>query len=146
MTRAEEQRLISLAVAGDRAAAESFVRAPQQSLYAFMVRMSGRPEGAEGIGQEAVVRARTNLCQFDPRFRFSTWLFTIAKRLYINACERVKPAYGPSALEGLRQRGAAPEADAVSGEIDRNLHDAIQAALMALPPEQREIVILFHQQ
>ncbi len=146
MTRAEEQNLIALAVAGDRSAAEAFIRTHQNSLYAFMVRMSGRPEVAEDIVQEAFVRALTNLDRFDPRFRFSTWLFTIAKRLYINACARVKPAYGAGALEGLGARGAAPERDAEAGEVDGNLHDALQSALMSLPDEQREIVILFHQQ
>ena len=146
MTRAEEQRLIALAIAGDRTATEMFIRAHQQSLYAFMVRMSGRPEMAEDIVQEAFVRALTNLDRFDPRFRFSTWLFTIAKRLYINASARVRPAHGSAALEGLRHSAAAPEAEAAGGEVGGNLHDALQAALLSLPPDQREIVILFHQQ
>jgi len=146
MTRAEEQRMIELAVAGDRCAAEAFVRAHQQSLYAFMLRMSGRPEVAEDIVQEAFVRALTNLDRFDPRFRFSTWLFTIAKRLYINASARLKPAYGAGALEGLSHAGSAREAETAEGEVGGNLHDALQAALLSLQPEQREIVILFHQQ
>ena len=146
MTRAEEQRFIELAVAGDRSAAEAFVRGHQQSLYGFMGRMSGRPEVAEDIVQEAFVRALTNLDRFDPRFRFSTWLFTIAKRLYLNASARMKPAFGAGALEGLRHGGAAPEVETEGGEGGGNLHDAIQSALLSLPPEQREIVILFHQQ
>lgn len=146
MTRSEEHRLMALAVAGDRAATEAFIHAHQASLYAFMVRMSGRPEVAEDIVQEAFVRALTNLDRFDPRFRFSTWLFTIAKRLYFNACARVKPAFGAGALEGMRHRSAAPEAQAADGEVGGNLHDALQAALLSLPPGQREIVILFHQQ
>jgi RNA polymerase sigma-70 factor (ECF subfamily) len=146
MTRAEEQRLMALAIAGDRAASEAFVRAHQASLYAFILRMSGRADVAEDIVQEAFVRALTNLDRFDPRFRFSTWLFTIAKRLYINACARLRPAFGPQALENVNHRASAPESEAAGSEVGGNLHDALQAALLALPDEQREIVILFHQQ
>jgi RNA polymerase sigma-70 factor (ECF subfamily) len=146
MNRAEEQRLISLAIAGDRRAAEAFVRTHQASLYGFLLRMSGRPEVAEDIVQEAFVRALTHLDRFDPRFRFSTWLFTIAKRLYINACERVKPAYDTSVVNTLRGGSAGPEAGTTGDEVGGNLRAALQAALLSLPPDQREIVILFHQQ
>lgn len=146
MTRAEEQRLMALAVAGDRDAAAAFVHQHQAPLYAFMVRMTGRPDMAEDVVQEAFVRALTNLDRFDPRFRFSTWLFTIAKRLYMNASEKMKPAYNTDALDGRMSRGAGPTAGATGGEINGNLHDALQAALMSLPEDQREVVVLFHQQ
>lgn len=36
---------------------------------------------AEDIAQESLARAFQNLASFDPQFRFSTWLFTIAFRL-----------------------------------------------------------------
>jgi RNA polymerase sigma-70 factor (ECF subfamily) len=58
----------------------------------------------------------------------------------------VKPAYGVQALEGVGIQETPPELDAAEHEVEGNLHDALQAALLALPPEQREIVILFHQQ
>jgi RNA polymerase sigma-70 factor (ECF subfamily) len=146
MTRAEEQRLIERAAAGDRAASETFIRAHQASLFAYLLRMSGRPEVAEDIVQEAFVRVLTNLDRFDPRYRFSTWLFTIAKRVYMNACQRHKPAYDSDAIGARQGTGAAPEARTVEEEIGGNARDALQAALLALPTEQREVVVLFHQQ
>jgi RNA polymerase sigma-70 factor, ECF subfamily len=145
MNRAEEQRLIELAAAGDRAAAEKCIRAHQGSLYAYLLRMSGRPDVAEDIVQEAFVRVLTNLDRFDPRFRFSTWLFTIARRLYLNAIQRHRPAYDTDVLQLREGRGDAPEASTVSEEVGGNLKDAVQAALLQLPPDQREVVILFHQ-
>ena len=146
MTRGEEQRLIELAAAGDRAAAETFVRAHQASLYSYLLRLSGRPDVAEDIVQEAFVRVLTHLDRFDPRFRFSTWLFTIAKRLYLNASQRLKPAYDTDMVGGWQGRGASPDTPAVGAEVDINAKDALQAALLSLPAEQREVVILFHQQ
>jgi RNA polymerase sigma-70 factor, ECF subfamily len=145
MTRGEEQVLIERAAAGDKAAAEAFIRAHQGSLYAYLLRISGKPEMAEDIVQEAFVRVLTNLDRFDPRFRFSTWLFTIAKRLYVNACQRHKPAYDSETVGAWQGRGDLPDAGAITDEEDTTVRDAVQVALLALPTEQREVVVLFHQ-
>ncbi len=145
MTRREEQALIERAAAGDRSAAEACIKAHQASLYAYLLRMSGRPEVAEDIVQEAFVRVLTNLNRFDPRFRFSTWLFTIAKRLYVNACERLRPAYDTDTVDAARGNGPGPERPAIAHEQAGHTHTALERALMVLPDDQREIVILFHQ-
>jgi RNA polymerase sigma-70 factor (ECF subfamily) len=145
MTRAEEQRLIQQAADGDRAAAEVFIQAHQQSLYAYLLRMCGRPEVAEDMVQEAFVRVLTNLDRFDPRFRFSTWLFTIAKRLYVNYCQKHSPAFDSEFVGGRAGCGAGPEGPAVEAEDQATTHELVQRALSGLPEEQREIVVLFHQ-
>src|SRR5690242_18137659 len=145
MTRSEEQRLMALAVAGDRAAAEAFVKAHQASLYAFMLRMAGKPEVAEDVVQDAFVRALTNLNRFDFRFRFSTWLFTIAKRLYVNACQKHKPSYDSDAVAAREGAFDAPEAPTIGDEVQANAKVALDWALQQLSADQREIVVLFHQ-
>ena len=133
MDKAAEVRLIELAVAGDKGAASDLIRAHQQSLFAYMLRMSGNPDIAEDIVQDAFVRVLLNLHRFDPRFRFSTWLFTIAKRLYVNAMQKHKPLYEPNEPTLAKER-------------DTHARDAIGRALQELSPEQREIILLFHQQ
>ncbi len=102
--------------------------------------MTGNHSQAEDLVQEAFVRALVHLDRFDPRFRFSTWVFTIARRLYLNAAAKRRPAYGSdyvgeSADTGVRGRSAESETS-----------DTLQSALLELPEVQREIVILFHQQ
>jgi RNA polymerase sigma-70 factor, ECF subfamily len=145
MTRAEELDLIERATAGDSAAAEAFIRAYQGSLYAYLLRMCGRPDTAEDIVQEAFIRVLTHLDRFDPRFRFSTWLFTIAKRLYMNSAQKHRPACNNEAVSAQRG-GAMPETATIAAEEDSHLRDVLQSALLMLPPEQREVVVLFHQQ
>lgn len=145
MTRAEERALIQRAIAGDRAAAEECIRAHQGSLYAYMLRLSGRPDVAEDIVQDAFVRALTNLERFDFRFRFSTWLFTIAKRLYVNACQKHKPAFDSDIVDFSEGMGARPEGSAMERESQGQLSGAVQHALDSLPEEQREIIVLFYQ-
>lgn len=146
MTRVQEQGLIREAVAGDRRAAGALIEAHQQPLYAYLLRMSSRPELAEDIVQEAFVRVLANLDRFDDRYRFSTWLFTIAKRLYVNYCQKHAPCFDTGIVDSARDRtGARPEAPTIQDEVLDNTRDALGLALQGLHPDQREIVVLFHQ-
>jgi RNA polymerase sigma-70 factor (ECF subfamily) len=145
MDRATEQELIRRAAAGDRRAAGECVKAFQGQLYAYILRLSGRPEIAEDIVQEAFVRALTNLDRFDDRYRFSTWLFTIARRLYINAMQKLKPMYQSEIVGSVAGGVSRSDVPVIEEEVADNARDEIQRALLQLPHEQREVVVLFHQ-
>ena len=106
---------------------------------------AGRPDVAEDIVQEAFVRVLTNLDRFDFRYRFSTWLFTIARRLYLNACAKHRPAYDTDMVGGWKGSGAEPDVPVVADEQQDVMRDTLQIALLGLSPEQREVVVLFHQ-
>lgn len=146
MTRNEEVKLIGRAKAGDPRAIEALIRAHQASVYAFVLRLSQRPEVAEDIVQEAFLRVLRNLDRFDTRFRFSTWLFTIAKRLYVNAMQKLKPASESEVVELWQSGGPAPGRASVQTEVMTNARVVIDTALEDLNEQQREIVLLFHQQ
>lgn len=145
MDRAEEIRTIERAVAGDRRAAERLIREHQASLFAYILRLSGRREVAEDVVQDAFVRVLTNLHRFDPRFRFSTWLFTIAKRLYVNANQKLRPVYDSDTVGAARGGHEEPITPAAERESRDAARSALDQALESLTEEQREIVILFYQ-
>lgn len=145
MDRQSEQDLIHAALAGDRNAAAGLIQAHQASLYAFMLRRCGRPEMAEDVVQEAFVRALTNLHRFDTRFRFSTWLFTIAKRLHCNIVQKHAPTYDSDLVAFSAGDVSAPQRD-VDREEERSLtRSDLDEALARLPETQRDVVVLFHQ-
>jgi len=146
MTRSQERKLIERAARGDKVAAGKLIKAHQGSLYAYILRMSGSPDTAEDIVQDAFVRVLMHLDRFDPRFRFSTWLFTIAKRLYLNANQKLKPHYDSEIVGGWGAESQAPSAPAMRSEIADNARECIQSALNGLSEEQREVILLFHQQ
>jgi len=145
MDRNEERALIERAIAGERQAAGDLIRAHQRSVYAYILRMSGRPDVAEDIVQEAFVRVLGNLHRFDFRFRFSTWLFTIARRLYMNAMAKNRPAYDTDFVGSMGSPAGPGEQAVYTDERSQVQQDAIQTALMSLSEEQREIIVLFHQ-
>lgn len=145
MTPRHERALIKRTLAGDRAAAEELVRGHQASLFAYMLRITGRPDVAEDVVQEAFFRALTHLERYNPRFRFSTWLFTIAKRLHVNASQRLKPAYDTDIVSSQASRGSSPLTPTQHDERGGHVRDALDRAVQELSEDQREVVILFYQ-
>ena len=68
-------------------------------------------EDAEDVVQEAFLRAYRNLHRYETTWRFSTWLFTIAHRLSINAFRRNSRVLEKNGAEGAL-------AEVVSGLCD----------------------------
>jgi RNA polymerase sigma-70 factor (ECF subfamily) len=144
--RLTEQQLIRKAKAGDGEAIAGLIRAHQDALYAFILRMSGRPDLAEDIVQESFVRVLRNLDRFDTRYRFSTWLFTIAKRLFVNTMQKHRPTYDTDVVEIRQGRQPGPGSISAEWESRENIRDLIGVVLAGLNEQQREIILLFHQQ
>ncbi len=146
MDRDEELRLIERARGGDPSAIEGLVRRYQGSLHAFLLRRCGRPELAEDLVQESFVRVLRSLDRFDPRFRFSTWLFTIGRRLMVNHFQKRRPAYDSEVVEGRSVEDAPPARDILERERRESILGAVEHALEGLNPSQRRIVRMFHEQ
>lgn len=146
MDRREERRLIESAAAGSRECSAALIRAHQGSLYGYILRMCGRPDVAEDIVQEAFIRVLANLDRFDPRYRFSTWLFTIGRRLYLNHAQKMRPRLDGETVERAEGGWQDPGSPIASREAQGLQRDALQRALLRLTTEQREALVLFHQQ
>lgn len=144
--KVEELRLVRRARRGDAVAVEALIRAHQDRLYAFMLRLSGRPEVAQDMVQEAFVRVIRSIDRFDDRFRFSTWLFTIARRLYVNHMQKMRPASDSETIGRWQGTTETPGTITAAAETRENLRDLLDRAISTLGPLQREIVLLFHQQ
>jgi RNA polymerase sigma-70 factor (ECF subfamily) len=145
-SREVEQRLLRRARRGDAAAMEEIISAFQGPLQVFLSRLCGSRELAEDLAQETFVRVLGNLDRFDDRFRFSTWLYTIARRLWMNHISKHRPV---ADSEHVERRGGVeemPVAQAARREQRTRLRRLLDRALGALSGPQREMVLLFHQQ
>jgi RNA polymerase sigma-70 factor (ECF subfamily) len=145
LTRSREQRLISRAAGGDREASGALIAAHQHGVYAYILRLCGRGDVAEDVVQEAFVRVLTNLDRFDPQYRFSTWLFTIARRVLLNHLEKRRPRPDSERMQEATGRSCGSTPGVEVDEHRAVCRDAVQAALMRLTMEQREVLVLFHQ-
>lgn len=80
---------VSRAAAGDRAAFEVLVRHYQRPLFSFLGRMGLRQFEAEELAQDAFIRVWQHLDRYRvEQGAFSTWLYTIARRLALNELDR----------------------------------------------------------
>lgn len=81
--RADED-LARLARAGSLTAFDQLVERWHAPLYRFLWLRLGRRSDAEELTQETFLRAWRMLARYDARWRFSTWLFTLGKRLAVS--------------------------------------------------------------
>lgn len=94
--------LLQQIAAGHDQAFAKLVELYQHSLFAYLGRM-GLPQAiAEELVQETFIRVWQHLPRFDAkRAAFSTWLFTIARRLALNEMSRHAYQYETTALESF---------------------------------------------
>jgi RNA polymerase sigma-70 factor (ECF subfamily) len=126
---------------GDVAAFGAVVDRWQQSVARFLSRVVGRPDRVPDLCQEVFLRVLRAAPRYRETGRFSTWLFQIALNVARDAARR-----------GRREPGQLPEGTSEPGESlpplaeQRELARAVTAAIAELPPTQREVLSLRHDQ
>jgi RNA polymerase sigma-70 factor (ECF subfamily) len=96
---------------------EQLIRRYQVPLVRFLRRL-GSPQEAEDLAQDTFVRACENLHRYRPSWRLSTWLFTIARRLWLNRQRRRTPTADTDAVASAASSSASP-ADVVAERESR---------------------------
>ena len=144
-----DERLVELALDGDEQAFGTLVRRYQRRLTAFLSQLVGDVELARELTQEAFVRAWSALARFDPRYRFSTWLFRIAHNLGIDQLRRRRL----KTVSLYRTDSEGDEMEVVVADIDKDplghlenraLASELRGVIDGLRPEYRELVLLRH--
>lgn len=106
------------------------------ALRAFARSLSGRPDLADDLTQETLLRAWGNRESFTPGTNLKAWLFTILRNaFYTSLRKKAREVEDPDDINARNLAVAA------SQEEDLGLKD-LQKALKRLPDEQREAIIL----
>jgi len=127
------------AQAGDVAAFEALVRRWQGPLLKLAYRFCRDRTLAEDMTQEAFLRVHRKLDRYDGRAKFSSWLFTVATRVFIAEAQRVRPGWLFADEEALEHAGG-PQEDPDSGMRD----ELVRRAVLALPEKYRDAVTLYY--
>ena len=127
---AEETALVGRARRGDPAAFDALVRRHLPGALVAAERLLGDRADAEDLVQDAFLRALDRLPLLDPDRPFGPWFFTLLRNLGINQLRARKVRYTEPEL---------PDEQMVNTEV----RERFAAALAALPPRQKEIVMLF---
>lgn len=144
-----EQELVSRAKQGDQAAFAQLVEANQNKIYSLTLRMSGHPEDAADLAQEAFLRAWRSLPSFQGDSSFSTWLYRLASNICIDFLrqeKRKRTAVNVTSLDEDDSSAAIDIPDhrfSPQNELERKeLQQAVGQALLKLSDEHRQVLIL----
>lgn len=94
LTDRSDEELAVMAQRDHVAAFAELVTRFESRLFNFLLRRTGSAAAAEDVAQDAFVRAWERIGSYDPTWRFSTWIFTIASRMAVTAHRRRRPT-GP---------------------------------------------------
>jgi RNA polymerase sigma-70 factor, ECF subfamily len=147
MNEEQDQALVKRTLRGDKKAFEMIVRKYQQPLLSYVGRMVAERELALDFTQDVFVRAYFSLRSFDPRYKFSTWLFRIASNLVIDHWRKKKlPTFSLSEPLGKAEDcltlDVPDDEPAVGRKFElAELRRKVDLALEKLPGPWRELFV-----
>lgn len=149
MPESEAENDHGLVLRSQRGEAHAFgllVQRHMQRAYFTALALTGSPEDARDLSQEAFVRAYRAIAKFDAAAgAFFTWYYRILRNLCLNLrrdrSRRARPfaEIGESVME---QVAAATEEDPAVLAERNELQDALWRALASLKPAACEVIVL----
>ena len=144
MVSLSDAALLKAVQARDGAAIDQLLSRYEQRVYRFGLRMCGNEADARDVLQETLLAAFRHLDGFREQASLSTWLYQVARSFCIK--QRRRTVGEPARLESMEahevqqlvDQHPAADARAHAAEMGR----LIQQAMLALPAEQREVLVL----
>lgn len=140
---------------GDLGAFTVLVERHQRPLVNFFYHNSWDRQVSEDCAQEVFLRLYNHLGSYEPQAKFTTFLYRIARNLWIDRLRSAASHPGPVSLEApttrdddgsLRDRVRSREESPVEILEKRETHAALRQAIERLPEEQRMVLILSEMQ
>jgi len=128
---------------GDMAAFETLYKRHRGPLFRFLLHRIGNQQFTEDIFQEVwsrIIRSRKN---YRPNAKFTTYIYHIARNCTVDHYRRVGSQ--ENVISDGDERVAEPVAttgNPVAETANRDIRNALSAALSELPSEQREVFLL----
>ena len=139
----EDSQLIDQALQGDRLAFTQLVEMYQERLFASMLQVTGSPDEAEEVVQEAFIRVFVKLDTFQRNSQFFTWLYRIA---FNSALTRQRRKRARVSLDYCRDNAGLEVTDQSDGVdepmLRRERVTMVRQAMQTLTDEHRSILIL----
>lgn len=115
---------------------EAFYKDNYHIVYGYLLSLCGDKWLAEELASEVFLKAVEKIDSYDPRYRPSTWLCTIARNLYINEAKRRKRIL-PLDRE-IECVAPSPEVLCIQQEQAKQVIEAAKK----LPTQQRQVLFM----
>jgi RNA polymerase sigma-70 factor, ECF subfamily len=121
----------------------------QHRLLRYLMYLAGNRELAEDLFQETWIRILERGHQYDGKHEFSTWLYAVARNLTIDYLRKKSPVSLDGLMEDEEHAPLEPaDTRPLAWEVVARQEQAerITAALIGIPAEYRETVVLRFQE
>jgi RNA polymerase sigma-70 factor (ECF subfamily) len=154
LIQATDHDLVALAASGSEKAYRELLDRYQRPVFSLIYRMVRDREKAEDLAQETFVKVFNHIDSFNPKYKFSSWIFKIASNLTIDAIR--KKDLDTVSLDGSRNASTPDEVDATRITVEsrdenpeefleaKELGQEIERAIGELRPEYRTAILLRH--
>jgi RNA polymerase sigma-70 factor (ECF subfamily) len=150
MPEVEDGELMLRYASGDLRAFEALYGRHRSALYRYLARHTRDPEVANDIFQEVWSRVISSRSRYEPRAKFSTFLYRIAHNCFIDHCRRASARHDRANVSNeefdLEKALPAPPADLPDARAEHaQTLTRYRSALAALPSEQRDTFLLYEE-
>lgn len=145
-----DAELIAAVLRGDQESFGELVERYQGRLVNYLYRLLRDTAEAHDLAQDVFLKVYQALDRYDPKYKFSTWLFRVAQNAAIDQIRKRRlqlVSIDRASTDGTSDRtwefpsgDPGPYADL----RNRERGDAIQEAIERLPWQYRELIILRH--
>ena len=143
-----DEALLAAYAAGDARAFSDLYERHERPVYRYFLRQGATPAQADDLLQDTWLAVIRNAANFEPRAKFTTWLYTIARHKLVDQWrdrdgavsldEAANDPDGEAALQVDAGEAHRPDVQAMSREQARAFVDAVGR----LPAAQRETFLL----
>lgn len=144
-----EWELVQRAKQGDEQSFAVLVEQNQGRIYNLALRMTGNPDDALELSQEAFLNAWKGLGKFQGDSSFATWLYRLTSNVCIDFLRKEKRRSALSMTVSLDDEEEARQAELPDERFSphveaerRERREALRAGLAALSAEHRKVLIL----
>ncbi|HEX8432106.1 MAG TPA: sigma-70 family RNA polymerase sigma factor [Longimicrobium sp.] len=153
-TALTDHELVASAQKGSEKAYRELLGRYQRPVFSLVYRMLRDREQAEDLAQETFVRVFNNIERYDPKYKFSSWIFKIATNLTIDHIRKKELA--TVSIDGSRYAVTPDEIAASTITVEgrdpnpeqlleaKELGSEIEEAIGELRPEYRTAIVLRH--
>jgi RNA polymerase sigma-70 factor (ECF subfamily) len=129
---------------GEEAAFEQILDKYHKAIVNFIYKIVNNRAEAEELAQDVFLRVYRARHRYEPRARFSAWLYRIATNVGLKAAGRKRRSpfgFGPDAITG-KEEGRAREPNAEQKLVESELGKVVRQIIRGLPRNEKIAIIL----
>ena len=137
MSKDDDAERVQDCLRGNRQAFAMLVERYEKPVYNVAVRMLRNPEDARDIAQTVFLKAYQNLSNYDPQYKFYSWIYRMAINESLNILRVRGRNVGP-----VDEQYATDDAGPAESLVEDEGRTAVLGAVDRLKPEYRAVIVL----